>query len=52
MATDRSPARDAASAAAIDLIEADTTIGLGSGRAVWRVVDRIAELARSAARAG
>jgi len=38
-----SPARDAASAAAIELIEPDSTIGLGSGRAVWRVVDRIAE---------
>lgn len=43
MASDRSPGRDAASAAAIELIEPDTTIGLGSGRAVWRVVDRIAE---------
>jgi ribose 5-phosphate isomerase A len=38
-----SPARDAASAAAIELIEPGTTIGLGSGRAVWRVVDRIRE---------
>jgi ribose 5-phosphate isomerase A len=38
-----SPARDAASAAALELIEPGTTIGLGSGRAVWRVVDRIAE---------
>jgi ribose 5-phosphate isomerase A len=38
-----SPARDAASAAAIELIEPGTTIGLGSGRAVWRVVDRIAD---------
>jgi len=42
-ANERSPARDAASAAAIELIEADMTLGLGSGRAVWRVVDRIAE---------
>jgi ribose 5-phosphate isomerase A len=42
-ADERSPARDAASAAAVELIEPDTTIGLGSGRAVWRVVDRIAE---------
>jgi ribose 5-phosphate isomerase A len=42
-ADERSPARDAASAAAIELVEAGTTIGLGSGRAVWRVVDRIAE---------
>jgi ribose 5-phosphate isomerase A len=43
MASERSPGRDAASAAALALIEPDTTIGLGSGRAVWRVVDRIAE---------
>jgi ribose 5-phosphate isomerase len=40
---DSSPARDAASAAALELIEPEMTIGLGSGRAVWRVVDRIAE---------
>lgn len=38
-----SPARDAASAAALELIEPGTTIGLGSGRAVWRVVERIRE---------
>ncbi len=43
MAEERSPARDAASAAAIELIEPESTIGLGSGRAVWRVVDRIAQ---------
>jgi ribose 5-phosphate isomerase A len=43
MPPDRSPGRDAASAAALALIEPGTTIGLGSGRAVWRVVDRIAE---------
>jgi ribose 5-phosphate isomerase A len=42
-ADERSPARDAASAAAVELIEPGTAIGLGSGRAVWRVVDRIAE---------
>jgi ribose 5-phosphate isomerase A len=42
-ADEPSPARDAASAAAVELIEPGTTIGLGSGRAVWRVVDRIAE---------
>lgn len=42
-AEERSPARDAASAAALELIEPGTTIGLGSGRAVWRVVDRIAD---------
>jgi ribose 5-phosphate isomerase A len=43
MASERSPGRDAASAAALALIEPDMTIGLGSGRAVWRVVHRIAE---------
>src|SRR5687767_11691589 len=37
-----SPARDAASAAAIQLIEPGMALGLGSGRAVWRVVDRLA----------
>jgi ribose 5-phosphate isomerase A len=42
-ADDRSPAREAASAAALELIEPETTIGLGSGRAVWRIVERIAE---------
>ena len=36
-----SPARDAASAAALELIEPGMTIGLGSGRALWRVVERI-----------
>jgi ribose 5-phosphate isomerase A len=43
MADELSPGREAASAAALELIEPGTTIGLGSGRAVWRVVDRIAE---------
>ena len=38
-----SPARDAASAAALELIEPEMAIGLGSGRAVWRVVERIGE---------
>lgn len=38
-----SPARDAASAAALELIEPEMTLGLGSGRALWRVVERIAE---------
>lgn len=38
-----SPAREAAAAAAVELIEADMTIGLGSGRAVWRVVELIRE---------
>ena len=37
-----SPARDAASAAAIELIEPGMALGLGSGRAVWRVVERLA----------
>jgi ribose 5-phosphate isomerase A len=36
-------ARDAAAAAALDRIEPGTVIGLGSGRAVWRVIDLIAE---------
>ena len=43
MPDERSPAREAASAAAAELIEPDMTIGLGSGRAVWRVVERISE---------
>ncbi len=38
-----SPAREAAAAAAIELIEPGMTIGLGSGRAVWRVVELIRE---------
>lgn len=38
-----SSARAAASAAALELIEPDMTLGLGSGRALWRVIDRIAE---------
>jgi len=38
-----SPARDAASAAALELVEPGMAIGLGSGRAVWRVVERMAE---------
>jgi ribose 5-phosphate isomerase A len=36
-------ARDAAAAAAVERIEAGTTIGLGSGRAVWRAIELIAE---------
>ena len=36
-------ARDAAAAAAVERIEPDSVIGLGSGRAVWRVVDLLAE---------
>ncbi len=38
-----SPAREAASAAAVELIEPGMAIGLGSGRAVWRLVERIGE---------
>jgi ribose 5-phosphate isomerase A len=34
-------ARDAAAAAAVELVEPDMTIGLGSGRAVWKVVERL-----------
>jgi ribose 5-phosphate isomerase A len=36
-------ARDAAAHAALDLIEPDTAIGLGSGRAVWRVIELLGE---------
>lgn len=43
MPDERSPAREAASAAAVELIEPGMTLGLGSGRALWRVVERIAE---------
>jgi ribose 5-phosphate isomerase A len=37
------PARAAAAAAAVELVEPGMTIGLGSGRAVWKVVERLAE---------
>jgi ribose 5-phosphate isomerase A len=40
---ERSPAREAAAAAAVELIEPGMAIGLGSGRAVWRVVELIGE---------
>jgi ribose 5-phosphate isomerase A len=40
---ERSPAREAAAAAAVGLIEPGMTIGLGSGRAVWRVVELLGE---------
>ena len=43
MSDDTSPAREAASAAALELIEPGMVLGLGSGRALWRVIDRIAE---------
>lgn len=38
-----SPAREAAAVAAVDLIEPGMTLGLGSGRALWRVVELIGE---------
>jgi ribose 5-phosphate isomerase A len=36
-------ARDAAARAALELIEPETAIGLGSGRAVWRVIELLGE---------
>jgi ribose 5-phosphate isomerase A len=36
-------ARDAAARAALERIEPDSAIGLGSGRAVWRVIELLAE---------
>ncbi len=38
-----SPAREAAAQAAVELIEPGMAIGLGSGRAVWRLVELIHE---------
>ena len=35
-------ARDAAASAAVELVQPGMTIGLGSGRAVWRVVEHLA----------
>lgn len=43
MGDERSPAREAAAAAAVELVESGMTIGLGSGRAVWRVVELLGE---------
>jgi ribose 5-phosphate isomerase A len=40
---ERSPAREAAATAAVELIEPGMAIGLGSGRALWRVVELIGE---------
>jgi ribose 5-phosphate isomerase A len=37
------PAREAAARAAVDRLEEGMTIGLGSGRAVWRAIDLIGE---------
>jgi ribose 5-phosphate isomerase A len=36
-------ARNAAAAAAVERVEPDSVIGLGSGRAVWRVIELIGE---------
>jgi ribose 5-phosphate isomerase A len=36
-------ARSAAASAAVELIEPGMTLGLGSGRAVWRVIEKITE---------
>ena len=41
MSTD--PAREAAARAAVERIEPGMTLGLGSGRAVWRAIELIAE---------
>ncbi len=46
-----SPARAAAAAAAAELVEPGMTIGLGSGRAVWAVLDLLRERGISAAAA-
>ena len=43
--TEPSPAREAAARAALEHIEPGMTIGLGSGRAVWRVVELLGERA-------
>ena len=43
MTSGPSPAREAASAAAAELVEDGMALGLGSGRAVWRVVERLGE---------
>ena len=44
MTGEPSPAREAASAAAAELVEPGMIVGLGSGRAVWQVADRLGEL--------
>jgi ribose 5-phosphate isomerase A len=40
---ERSTARDASAAAAVELLEPGMAVGIGSGRAVWRVVELISE---------
>jgi ribose 5-phosphate isomerase A len=39
--SDQDPSRDAAAAAAAERVESGMTIGLGSGRAVWRTIDKL-----------
>jgi ribose 5-phosphate isomerase A len=41
--SDEETARDAAASAAVERIESGMTIGLGSGRAVWRVIEKVTE---------
>jgi ribose 5-phosphate isomerase A len=41
-----STSRAAAAAAAVELVEPDMTIGLGSGRAVWKIVELLAASGR------
>jgi ribose 5-phosphate isomerase A len=40
---DEDRARDAAASAAVERIEPGMTLGLGSGRAVWRVIEKVRE---------
>jgi ribose 5-phosphate isomerase A len=41
--SEQSPAREAAARAAVERVDPGMTIGLGSGRAVWRVVELLGE---------
>lgn len=41
--SDEGAARTAAATAAVERIEPGMTLGLGSGRAVWRVIEKVAE---------
>ncbi|MFN2615598.1 MAG: ribose-5-phosphate isomerase RpiA [Thermoleophilaceae bacterium] len=43
MIDEQAAARDAAARAAVELVESGMVVGLGSGRAVWRVVELLAE---------
>jgi ribose 5-phosphate isomerase A len=40
---EHSPAREAAARAAVELVEQGMTLGLGSGRALWRVVELLGQ---------